>query len=305
MVDREENNGEIQLLKMQLFPDDNGLTLTLYGQSLAATRTSITVAEFGLVFDFGFCSLMGTRQEMVLITHGHADHIGSLHFHAFERKMHGMSKPTYLMPGVCRSYFDKSFLNFQAIGGGKKADNPEQYYQSMGVNLDQLDIPLISTPKGRAVIKAYQMRHAVPALGYVIFDQRKRLKPIYQNLDRYEISKLARMGEKVNQTYELPILAFTGDTTFRAILENPIFFQVKTLIIECTFLGLNETETPSFAKKRGHIHLQNFYDHLEKFQNKMIVLCHFSRRYKREIILIKTEELNKAFGDRCQVRAFI
>ena len=94
-----DNYDEIQMLKLEVVLNEKkNEKFTLIGQSIAGTRTSIIIPELGLCFDYGFCSLVGTQQSMVLVTHGHADHMGSLHSHAFERRMHKMDCPTYLMP---------------------------------------------------------------------------------------------------------------------------------------------------------------------------------------------------------------
>ena len=80
----DHNYDEIQMLKLEVVLNEKkNEKFTLIGQSIAGTRTSIVIPELGICLDYGFCSLIGTQQQMVLITHGHADHVGSLHFSRF------------------------------------------------------------------------------------------------------------------------------------------------------------------------------------------------------------------------------
>lgn len=295
--------GEVKLLQMSVYKNDKSNEFTLIGQSVAGTRTSIIIPELGTCFDFGICSLIGTQQALVLITHGHADHAGALHFHGFERTMHKMDPPTYVMPGVCCPLFQQGYDAYYKLGGARA--EYEGRFKMVGVNLDQMGQDIVTTPKGRYTVRPYRMKHSVPSVGYLIAETRKKLKDEYKELEPKEIGKLVKSGADVTYLVDIPWIAFTGDTTFQGLLDNPVLFQAKILIMECTYMDFDPEETQKFAKKRSHTHIKDIEDHHEKFQNEVIVLCHFSRRYKRDQIIERVDQLNNLFGDRLEVKAFI
>jgi hypothetical protein len=68
----------------------------LVGQSVAGRRTTITIPELQITFDLGLATEASITTPFVAISHGHSDHIGSLHLHAFQRRMLRLSEPTYL-----------------------------------------------------------------------------------------------------------------------------------------------------------------------------------------------------------------
>lgn len=74
---------------------------TLRGQSVAGHRTCIAVPLLQICFDLGMCSHAAINQRFVAISHGHSDHIGALHVHAFERRSQKMKEPAYFMPEHC------------------------------------------------------------------------------------------------------------------------------------------------------------------------------------------------------------
>ncbi len=98
-----------------------------------------------------------------------------------------------------------------------------------------------------------------------------------------------------------------ADEIVKAVLENPVLFQAHVLMMECTYLGLGDEgeETQKFAKERSHIHIKDIEDHIDLFQNQKLVLCHFSRRYKKNQILTRVAKLNETFGNKLEVLAFV
>ena len=204
-----------------------------------------------------------------------------------------METPTYLMPGVCLPHFVAGYDAYHRLGGSRATHEGRMI--PIGINLDQMGTDVASTPKGRYSVRPYRMKHSIPAIGYLIVETRKKLKEEFMKLEPKEIGRLVKSGADVTYRVEIPWLAFTGDTTFQGVLENPIFFQARVLILECTYLGLEEGETQAFARKRSHVHILDIEDHLDKFKNEVIVLCHFSRRYKKTEILAKISDLDKKF----------
>ncbi len=77
------------------------------------------------------------------------------------------------------------------------------------------------------------------------------------------------------------LLFYTGDTD-RAILErNEAMFRAEVLIVECSFIADGDRAR---AVKYKHMHFDDIAELAERFENEMIVLSHFSRRYGRSEI---------------------
>src|SRR5262249_49206569 len=81
---------------------------------------------------------------------------------------------------------------------------------------------------------------------------------------------------------ETSLLFYTGDTD-RGILErNETMFRSEVLIVECSFIADGDQAR---AVKYKHMHFDDIVEFAERFENKMVVLPHFSRRYARSEIL--------------------
>ena len=67
--------------------------------------------------------------------------------------------------------------------------------------------------------------------------------------------------------------------TDRGILEsNDALFRAEVLIIECSFVAAGHQKR---AAEYRHIHFDDIAEFAGRFENRMIVLTHFSRRYSR------------------------
>lgn len=72
------------------------------------------------------------------------------------------------------------------------------------------------------------------------------------------------------------MVLYTGDTD-RGLLEScEAVFRAEVLLIECSFVGEGHQER---AVKYRHIHIDDIAELASRFENEMIVLTHFSRRY--------------------------
>lgn len=172
---------------------------------------------------------------------------------------------------------------------------------------------LLRLPKlklnGEWVVRAYKTVHGVSSQGYLISRITKKLKQQYTNLCSDEIRKLVKSGTKVNEKKEKSIVGYSGDTTIDGIFNNPEFFETQVLIMEYTYLitdnNKSSNDTPTEARKKGHIHEADIHKFSEMFQNECIILCHFSPRYNRLQILASVDRLQKVFGTRLVVKALI
>ena len=97
------------------------------------------------------------------------------------------------------------------------------------------------------------------------------------------------------------MLAYTGDTVIGGVIGHKDVLNADVLLIECTFL--DDQISPKKARKRGHIHIEDIIKHKDKFNNKHIVLLHFSDRYQKEDVerLILEKIQDEDFRNRIQV----
>ena len=80
---------------------------------------------------------------------------------------------------------------------------------------------------------------------------------------------------------ETSLLFYTGDTDGGIFERNEAMFRSEVLIIECSFVADGDQAR---AVKYKHMHFDDIVDCAERFENGMIVLSHFSRRYSRSEI---------------------
>ena len=75
------------------------------------------------------------------------------------------------------------------------------------------------------------------------------------------------------------LLFYTGDTD-RGLLEScDAAFRAEVLLIECSFILDGHQDR---AAQYRHIHIDDIADFADRFENELIVLTHFSRRYSNE-----------------------
>ncbi|HXT84068.1 MAG TPA: hypothetical protein VN704_07030, partial [Verrucomicrobiae bacterium] len=269
----------------------------LIGQSIAGCRTCIAIPKLNICLDMGIYTDISIRQKYVLISHGHADHIGCLHMHAFNRRLLRMENPIYFMPQECVDGFNLAHKAYKTLNRNVLSNIDHnwltQQYQICTEERKEL---------GNLIIGSFKTVHPVPSQGYVIYEKRSRLKEAYKQLSEKEIGTIRKSGEQVTQASETPIIAFTGDTTIKGVLQNPEFLQAEILIIECTYLNVNKKgkglTSPSLASQRGHIHEQDLIQNQEKFKNKFIVVTHISRRHTSQEIQKSLERLQAVFNSR-------
>jgi ribonuclease Z len=110
-----------------------------------------------------------------------------------------------------------------------------------------------------------------------VFRRSKKLKQELVGLERQEILDRKSRGEAIEDHFDEPIIAFTGDTKIE-FLDGPDFVsKAKILVMEVTYI--DEKKSVSSAREWGHIHFDELVDRIPGLQNEKIVLMHLSARY--------------------------
>ena len=74
-----------------------------------------------------------------------------------------------------------------------------------------------------------------------------------------------------------PLLAYTGDTSPAGLDGHPPVYQAKVLITEMSFVRPNHRREK--IHKFGHMHLDDFVERADRFENELIICAHLSTRY--------------------------
>jgi ribonuclease Z len=142
------------------------------------------------------------------------------------------------------------------------------------------------------VVTACPTRHTVPSVGYIVWERRNKLKPEYRELSGEQIRDLRQSGQEVTREQRMPILAYSGDTQPQALDDCPEMYDARILITEMTFVAPDHRKEK--IHKHGHMHLDDFVERADRFNNERIIAAHFSTRCNAKQIRGMVE---KAFPD--------
>lgn len=140
-------------------------------------------------------------------------------------------------------------------------------------------------------VNVFQMRHAVPCVGYGVVPLKKKLRDEYRGVAGSELGRLRKEGVKIEDIVENAASGFVycGDTGIEAIVEHmEAFSKYGTIIVESTFLyaaeGLTDEAIMERCTRDGHIFFPQLLPFILAHRQIRWVLIHFSLRYTREEI---------------------
>jgi ribonuclease Z len=206
----------------------------------------------------------------VFITHAHLDHAAGIPFYAGQRRLQKLDGGTVYVPAESADDV-RALLAIQ-----EKLTGAEFEIEVRDVAAgDEIRF-------GRThVVRAYDVPHRVAARGYEFLERRHHLRPEFADAAWDEIAELRRKRVQVDDEHLWPVLFYTGDTD-RGLLETcAAAYKAEVLLIECSFLAEGHQDR---AAKYRHIHVDDLADVADRFENQLIILTHFSRRYSREEI---------------------
>lgn len=242
----------------------NGLTIE--GYSRAAVQSYWRIPEMKLGFDLGGqpWDFMGTPTWF--LSHTHLDHIAALPVYVARRRMMKMDPPTIYVPMGTVESIRRMLAAFSRLDKGRLpceliAVEPEQ------------EIKL----SRELVVTVHPMKHTIPAVGFVVWERRSKLKAEYQGLSGEEIRDIRLSGQEVSEERRTPRLAYMGDSAIKGLDNNPVMYEAEILIMEMTFVA--KEHRGELIRKMGHIHLDDIVKRQDKFQNQKIIAGHFSTRY--------------------------
>lgn len=241
---------------------------TIEGRSRAGHETWFRIRELNAVLDIGRCPDVVIGVPNVFITHAHLDHALGIPFYAGQRHLQRIPNGRVFVPGEAADDF-RALMKLH-----EKLEGTEYDIEIVGMNAGDV------TQIGRThEVRAHRATHRVAARAYEFIEVRHRLRPQFAGRD--DIVELRHSGVDVIEEYRHPMLFYTGDTDRGILEECEPLFAADVLIIECSFILHGHQER---AARYKHIHFDDIADFATRFENRMIVLTHFSRRYSRSEI---------------------
>ena len=263
--------------------------LTIEGWSRAAVQSCWRIPELKLGFDLGSqpWDFMGTGSWF--ITHTHLDHIAALPVYVARRRMMKMEPPVIYLPEHALETVEMLLKVMTRLDRGRLPCELIPLKPGAEVELSR-----------ELIVSAHATKHTVPSLGYVVWERRNKLKAEYQTLRGDEIRDLRLAGKEVTEERRMPLVAYLGDSSPEGLDNNPAMYEAKVLITEMTFVAPGHRKEK--IHKHGHMHLDDYVQRKDRFQNDVIIAGHFSTRYHdKQVRRFVEKALPDMLGGRLQL----
>lgn len=240
--------------------------LTIEGYSRAAVQSYWRVPELKVGFDLGAqpWSFMGTPTWF--ISHGHLDHIAAAPVYVARRRMMKMDPPVIYLPESTVDPLQKILRLYSRMDRGRMPCELIAVKPGDEIELSR-----------ELVVSVSEAQHTIPALAFIVWERRKKLKPEYLELPGEKIRDLRQSGVEITHEIRRPRVAYTGDTAPAGLDRTPALFEAEVLITEMTFAAPKHRKEK--IHKFGHMHLDDLIERRDKFKNELIIAGHVSTRY--------------------------
>ena len=240
--------------------------------SVGGLETCIQLPGQKLAFDIGRCPRSAVYRPTVAFTHAHMDHMGGVAFHCATRSLLGLDPPTYLVP-------HKNVKAFEALfHAWRQLDRSGLRHELVPIGPGES----YRLPSG-LVAKPFRSPHRVFCQGYVLWEEKQKLKPELVGTPGRQLADMKREGVEITDTISSPVFAFTGDTKIEVLEQEEAVRKARVLVLECTFV--DDRVSVKQCRSKGHVHLYEIRDRAELFENQQILLTHFSARYRASDIV--------------------
>ncbi len=253
--------------------------LVIAGGSRAGEGTLILLPQLHLALDAGRPHRALPPMTMVLVSHGHMDHIGGVGYWASQRQLQAMGPARLAVPHQIAARVEDLLATHARLEGGSPYD-----IEVMGVAAGQS----VSLRKDMRV-EFFATDHWVPTLGSRVVWRRHRLLPELVGLPGEEIARRRHDGDEVTEEIETDLLAYCADSGPAVLEAGSPALAAEVLLLECSFYRPRDRER---AVRYGHLHLDDILARVDLVRCRHLVLLHASRRHRlREVEEILVERL--------------
>jgi ribonuclease Z len=222
--------------------------VTLRGTSIAARATAFAVPEFGVALDVGRMSPAIAAQPVVLLSHGHLDHLSGVLAYLNVRARFHKGEPTRLVvPESVAGPLTQALELMPGMESVRKRLRLDDVI--VGVAPGQR----IRLPGGTAV--PFAVDHGIQTLGWTL--RRPRVRR--------------------------PVLVYAADGSTEPFVADPTLLDATVAIVECTFVERNRKVAARMAK---HAHLSDWVALAPKLRSDHLVLAHLPPMPAREISVL-------------------
>lgn len=236
----------------------------IQGISVAGEQTAIHVPELDLAFDAGLCPRPVLTAPTLALSHAHMDHSAGV--------------PYYFSQRV-----------FQKLGPGRVVCHPELAQPLRSMMAGWVDLERQRTPheitalapgaslqlRGNLMLRAIEVSHTGPSLGFAAVETRSKLKPEFHDMPQDRLRELRLGGTAITHAVEIPLIAYTGDTEMGPFLFQDEFSRAPIVITECTFF---EDDHRDRARVGRHLHVEDLRALLKVWSARDVIVIHVSRR---------------------------
>jgi ribonuclease BN (tRNA processing enzyme) len=222
--------------------------LTLRGTSVAARATAFAVSELGVTLDLGRLSPTIAAQPVVLLSHGHLDHLsGVLAYLNVRARFHPEPPPRLFVPRAVAEPLQQALAVMPGMESVRKR-----------LKLEQVIVPVaagdvVAIPGGEAA--AFALDHGVPALGW----------------------SLRRPGGSRSA------LVYAADGSTEPFQTSPALLNAEVAIVECTFVERNRRIAARLAR---HAHVLDWVELAPTLRCAWLVLAHLPPLPKAELVAL-------------------
>jgi ribonuclease Z len=263
--------------------------LTIEGWSRAGIQSYWRIPELRVGFDLGAIPWDFTHTSTWFVSHGHIDHLVALPALLARRAMLKYPPPAIHVPAEVVIPVQTMLSAWESLDAARQACS------IVGMRAgDRVPISDDHT------VTAFATAHPVPSRGYVVWERRFKLKEEYVGLSATQLKELRESGTTMTREIQVPLVCYTGDTGPAGLDGDPAIYEAQVLITELSFAR------PEHSRERihayGHLHLDDFVERADRFQNELIIVAHVtSRDEPADFQRWANERLPAALRDRVKV----